>query len=122
MLCVCVKVRFQMNPDSTLHAHVQLTSHGVDEAAAQLIKDSAVQFFSLPLDIKNRVAVPEKDAGIEGYGHHYSRGRGDKLDWAEGLILITQPVQERNMNRWPTNPPEFRSVSCSVHSGFMGPG
>ncbi|KAG2539883.1 hypothetical protein PVAP13_9NG505400 [Panicum virgatum] len=97
----------------------QLMNHGVDEAAAQLIKDSAVQFFSLPLDIKNRVAVPEKGAGIEGYGHHYSRGRGDKLDWAEGLILITQPVQERNMNLWPTNPPEFRSVSCSVHSGFM---
>jgi len=78
-----------------------------------------MQFFSLPLDVKNRVAVPEESAGIEGYGHHYSRGRGDKLDWAEGLILITQPVQERNMNLWPTNPPEFRSVSCSVHSGFM---
>lgn len=88
----------------------QLTNHGVDEAVAQLIKDTTMQFFSLPLDVKNRVAVPEESAGIEGYGHHYSRGRGDKLDWAEGLILITQPVQDRNMNLWPTNPPAFRDA------------
>lgn len=91
--------------------HLQLTNHGVDEAVAQLIKDSTVEFFSLPLDIKNRVAVLGKGAGLEGYGHHYSRGPGDKLDWAEGLILITQPVHERNMKLWPTNPPTFRSVS-----------
>lgn len=84
---------------------MQLTNHGVDEAVAQLIKDTAVQFFSLPLDLKNRVAVPEEGAAIEGYGHHYSRGAGDKLDWAESLILTTQPIQERNMNLCPTNPP-----------------
>ncbi|CAN6289023.1 unnamed protein product [Urochloa humidicola] len=67
----------------------QLTNHGVDEAVAQLIKDTTVEFFSLPLDIKDRVSVLGKGAGLEGYGHHYSRGRGEKLDWAEGLILIT---------------------------------
>ncbi|CAL4940211.1 unnamed protein product [Urochloa decumbens] len=88
----------------------QLTNHGVDEAVAQLIKDTTVEFFSLPLDIKNRVSVLGKGAGLEGYGHHYSRGRGEKLDWAEGLILITQPVQERNMKLWPDNPPTFRDA------------
>lgn len=91
--------------------HLQLTNHGVEEAVAQLIKDSTVEFFSLPLDIKNKVAVLGTGDGLEGYGHHYSRGPGDKLDWAEGLILITQPVQERNMELWPTNPPTFRSAS-----------
>ena len=86
---------------------------------AQLIKDTTMQFFSLPLDVKNRVAVPEESAGIEGYGHHYSRGRGDKLDWAEGLILITQPVQDRNMNLCgPPTRPHFGLLSpCS--SDFM---
>ncbi|XP_072146620.1 2-oxoglutarate-dependent dioxygenase 11 [Setaria viridis] len=93
-----------------LYTTFALTNHGVDEAVAQLIKDSTVEFFSLPLDIKNRVAVLGKGAGLEGYGHHYSRGPGDKLDWAEGLILITQPVHERNMKLWPTNPPTFRDA------------
>ncbi|KAF8698425.1 hypothetical protein HU200_035164 [Digitaria exilis] len=88
----------------------QLTNHGVDEVVAQLIKDNTVEFFSLPLDVKNRVAVLGKGAGLEGYGHHYSRAPGDKKDWAESLILITQPVHERNMKLWPTSPPTFRDA------------
>ncbi|PUZ46910.1 hypothetical protein GQ55_7G121100 [Panicum hallii var. hallii] len=82
----------------------QLTNHGVDEAAIQRMKDSTVQFFGLPLDGKNTVAV--RGDGFEGYGHHYSRL--SKLDWAESVILITQPVQDRNMELWPTSPPMFR--------------
>ena len=83
---------------------LQLTNHGVDEAAMQRMKDSTVRFFGLPLDGKNAVAV--RGDGFEGYGHHYSRL--SKLDWAESVILITQPVQDRNMELWPTNPPTFR--------------
>ncbi|TKW04075.1 hypothetical protein SEVIR_7G086000v4 [Setaria viridis] len=84
----------------------QLTNHGVDEAVIQHMKESTVQFFGLPLDSKNDVAV--RGDGFEGYGHHYSRL--SKLDWAESVILITQPVQDRNMELWPTNPPMFRDA------------
>lgn len=83
---------------------LQLTNHGVDEAVIQLMKESTVQFFGLPVGSKNAVAV--RGDGFEGYGHHYSRL--SKLDWAESVILITQPVQDRNMELWPTNPPMFR--------------
>ena len=73
------------------------------------MKDSTVQFFSSPLETKKKVAVREN--GFEGFGHHYSRESGGKLDWAESVILITQPPQDRNMEMWPTSPPTFRSVS-----------
>ncbi|EES12050.1 hypothetical protein BDA96_06G064100 [Sorghum bicolor] len=82
----------------------QLTNHGVDEGVIQHMKDNTADFFGLPLDSKNAVAV--RGDGFEGYGHHYSRL--SKLDWAESVILITQPVQDRNMELWPTNPPTFR--------------
>ncbi|KAF8715413.1 hypothetical protein HU200_027060 [Digitaria exilis] len=59
----------------------------VDEAVIQRMKDSTVQFFGLPVGSKNAVAV--RADGFEGYGHHYSRM--SKLDWAESVILITQP-------------------------------
>ena len=75
----------------------------------QRMKDSTVQFFSSPLETKKKVAVREN--GFEGFGHHYSRESGGKLDWAESVILITQPPQDRNMEMWPTSPPTFRSVS-----------
>ena len=92
-------------------------NHGVEEAAVQQIKDSVAQFFSLPLEAKNTVAVREGD-GFEGFGHHFSgRASTDKLDWAECLLLFTRPVQIRNMDSfWPTNPPTFRCVCVSTAS------
>ncbi|XP_004983909.1 protein SRG1 [Setaria italica] len=87
----------------------QLTNHGADEGVVQRMKDSTVQFFSTPLESKKKVAVREK--GFEGFGHHYSRASsGHKLDWAESVILITQPPQDRKMEMWPTNPPTFREA------------
>ncbi|TKV95596.1 hypothetical protein SEVIR_9G373300v4 [Setaria viridis] len=84
----------------------QLTNHGVDEAATQLMKDSTAQFFNLPLESKNTVAV--REGGFEGFGHHYNGSSSDKLDWAENLFLYTQPVQDRDMEFWPANPPTLR--------------
>jgi len=80
------------------------------------MKDSTVQFFSLPLESKAKVAV--RGNGFEGFGHHYSRASSGKLDWAESMILVTQPVHDRNMEMWPTNPPTFRSV-FHVHLPMM---
>ncbi|KAL6878399.1 hypothetical protein ACP4OV_012569 [Aristida adscensionis] len=89
----------------------QLINHGVNEAAIKEMKDNTTQFFALPLHSKKEVGV--RGDGFEGYGHHYTRTSatsGDKLDWAESVILITQPVQDRSMALWPTNPPTFRQA------------
>lgn len=83
----------------------QLVNHGVDEQVVNEMKDSTVKFFSLPLESKRTVEI--QDNGFEGFGHHYRRASG-KLDWAESVILLTQPIQERNPEMWPTNPSSFR--------------
>ncbi|OEL34842.1 Protein SRG1 [Dichanthelium oligosanthes] len=84
----------------------ELTNHGADEAVIQQMKDSTAEFFGLPQESKNAVAV--RGGGFEGFGHHFNEPATDKLDWAECLLLGTQPVQTRNMEFWPTNPPTFR--------------
>lgn len=84
----------------------QLINHGVDEAVIQKMKDNTVHFFELPLEDKNAVAVCP-DGGIEGFGHHF-RTSADKLDWAENLIVETQPIERRKLEFWPSNPPTFR--------------
>ncbi|KAF2915808.1 hypothetical protein DAI22_09g067700 [Oryza sativa Japonica Group] len=82
-----------------------LINHGVDQAVIQKMKENTVQFFELPLEDKNTVAV--RPGGIEGFGHHFRSSAG-KLDWAENLIVQTQPFQQRNLDFWPSNPPTFR--------------
>ncbi|BAF24874.2 Os09g0353400 [Oryza sativa Japonica Group] len=79
----------------------QLINHGVDEAVIQKMKDNTVHFFELPLEDKNAVAVCP-DGGIEGFGHHF-RTSADKLDWAENLIVETQPIERRKLEFWPIN-------------------
>ncbi|KAJ1296735.1 hypothetical protein BS78_01G325100 [Paspalum vaginatum] len=93
----------------------QLTNHGVDEAVMQQMKDSTAQFFSLPLESKNAVAV--RRGGLQGFGHHFNGPVSDdgdqhntKMDWAECLLLDTQPAQDRNMEFWPMDPPAFRDA------------
>ena len=56
----------------------QLTNYGVDEAVIQQMKDTTAQFFSLPLESKNEVAV--REGGPEGFGHHFNAAASDKLD------------------------------------------
>ncbi|XP_006651534.2 2-oxoglutarate-dependent dioxygenase 11-like [Oryza brachyantha] len=84
----------------------QLVNHGVDEQVVNDMKDSATKFFSLPLESKKPVEVRENS--IEGFGHHYSRA--GKLDWAQSVILVTQPIEDRNPELWPTNPATFRDA------------
>uniref|UniRef100_J3MWS8 Fe2OG dioxygenase domain-containing protein n=1 Tax=Oryza brachyantha TaxID=4533 RepID=J3MWS8_ORYBR len=85
----------------------QLINHGADDAVIQQMKDDTVQFFELPVEEKKAVAV-RPGGGIEGFGHHFNRSSTDKLDWAESLIVETQPIQRRNLQFWPSNPPTFR--------------
>ncbi|EMS59218.1 Protein SRG1 [Triticum urartu] len=84
----------------------QLTNHGVDESVVQGMKDSAMQFFRLPLEKKNALAVHAGSLG--GFGHHFT-GSSRKLDWAESLILATQQNGQTSMNLWPADPPTFGS-------------
>ncbi|KAF2915809.1 hypothetical protein DAI22_09g067800 [Oryza sativa Japonica Group] len=84
----------------------QLVNHGVDEAVIQKMKDNTVQFFELPLEDMNAVAV--RPGGVEGFGHHF-RSSTDKLDWTENLIIRTQPVVGINLEFWPSNPPTLRN-------------
>nr|CAB3500527.1 unnamed protein product [Digitaria exilis] len=87
-------------------------AHGVDEEVMRHMKESTAEFFRLPLETKNAIAFGGDDT-FNGYGHHFNRGGpsdGGKLDWAECVLLITQPVEGRKMEMWPANPPSFRSV------------
>ncbi|KAF7025929.1 hypothetical protein CFC21_038076 [Triticum aestivum] len=86
----------------------QLTNHGVDEAVVEDMKDSTLQFFRLPLEKKKAVAIQAN--GFEGFGHHYNRASSEKLDWAESLILVTQPHEQRNNEFWPADPSTFRDA------------
>lgn len=88
----------------------QLINHGVDETVLERVKDDTLEFFKLPLEKKKSVGIVKAGDGFQGYGHHFNTCTG-KLDWAESLLLGMQPIDHRNMDLWPTDPPTFREAA-----------
>ncbi|PRQ43228.1 putative codeine 3-O-demethylase [Rosa chinensis] len=77
----------------------QMVNHGVATEITKGLKDSALKFFELPLEEKNKIAMPPND--IQGYGHSHV---DQVLDWSDKLVLVVYPQQHRKLDVWPPNP------------------
>ncbi|CAK7356191.1 unnamed protein product [Dovyalis caffra] len=86
----------------------QLINHGVLEEAIENMKSDIQEFFRLPLEEKMLCAQTPNN--IEGYGQAFVVSEEQKLDWGDMLFLLPNPVSQRNMRVWPTNPTSFRTT------------
>ncbi|PKU81506.1 S-norcoclaurine synthase 1-like [Dendrobium catenatum] len=86
----------------------QIINHGIPEEVIEKIKDDIKKFFKLPL--KEKEAIKQIPGHFEGYGQMFVHSEEQKLDWADILILAIQPLQNRDMRFWPTNPSTFRDT------------
>ncbi|KAF3341849.1 S-norcoclaurine synthase 1-like protein [Carex littledalei] len=92
----------------------QVVNHGVAEKVIEEMKDNIKGFFSLPLQEREEVAQVPGD--LEGYGQAFVHSEEQKLDWADILVLFTQPPHFRNFKHWPAQPPTFRDSLESYSS------
>nr|XP_009387721.2 PREDICTED: S-norcoclaurine synthase 1-like [Musa acuminata subsp. malaccensis] len=89
----------------------QLINHGVPDQAMEKMKADIVEVFKLPLEEKK--AFAQLPNSLEGYGQAFVVSDDQQLDWADMLYLVTRPLQSRNIDLWPAQPPTFRdSLSC----------
>ncbi|KAJ8625964.1 hypothetical protein MRB53_019271 [Persea americana] len=86
----------------------QLINHGVCDELIENMKLDVEEFFKLPLDEK--MAYAQLPNNIEGYGQAFVVSEEQKLDWGDMLFLFAQPISQRNMRFWPTQPPTFRDA------------
>jgi isopenicillin N synthase-like dioxygenase len=71
------------------------------------MKEQVQGFFDLPLQEKKRWA--QKPGSLEGYGQAFVTSEEQKLEWNDMIFLKNiRSLQDRNLNFWPENPPEFR--------------
>ncbi|OMO97243.1 Oxoglutarate/iron-dependent dioxygenase [Corchorus olitorius] len=86
----------------------QLVNHGVPNEVLQKMKDSAAEFFDLPLEEKNKYAMPSND--VQGYGHAYVVSEEQILDWSDALILVVHPSHYRKLDFWPKSPKGLKEI------------
>lgn len=77
-------------------------NHRVPKEVLQNMKNATTEFFELPLEEKNKYAMPSDD--IQGYGHAYVVSEEQTLDWSDALILVVYPTQYRKFKFWPSIP------------------
>ncbi|KAH7553718.1 hypothetical protein ACOSP7_029455 [Xanthoceras sorbifolium] len=86
----------------------QVVNHGMAKELLQNMKDATVEFFELPLEEKNKYAMPPDD--IQGYGHAYVVSEEQTLDWSDALILVVYPSQYRKLKFWPSTPTGYKDI------------
>jgi isopenicillin N synthase-like dioxygenase len=79
-----------------------MVNHGVATEVMQGMKDAADKFFELPLEEKNKIAMPS--VHTQGYGHVHVLSEEQILDWSDRLILVLYPHRNRKPEVWPPTP------------------
>ena len=87
---------------------LQVVNHGVAKEVLQKMKDAAAKFFELPLEEKNKYAMPSND--LQGYGQTTVVSEEQILDWSDALLLVVHPSYYRKLEFWPKSPKGFEYV------------
>ncbi|KAG5517102.1 hypothetical protein RHGRI_037753 [Rhododendron griersonianum] len=83
----------------------QLVNHGVGSSVVEKLRNEIQGFYKLPLEEKMRYKIKEGD--VEGYGTILMH-ENQKVDWADRLYMITNPVHRRKDHLLPEFPSSLR--------------
>ncbi|KDP35883.1 hypothetical protein JCGZ_10453 [Jatropha curcas] len=87
----------------------QVINHGMTSSFLEEMRQVATQFFSLPMEEKQKYS--RKTGSIEGYGNDMVLLEHQILDWTDRLYLTLNPENQRQLRFWPENPQTFRVVT-----------
>ncbi len=92
----------------------QVLNHGVPLELLERMRHIGAQFFAMSLEDKLVYACKDTGSAPEGYGSRMLVKEEQVLDWRDYIDHHTLPITRRNPERWPSHPPEYRSVpSCA---------
>ncbi|XP_020216934.1 protein SRG1 [Cajanus cajan] len=86
----------------------QIVNHGIQKELLHRMKDASAEFFKLPIEEKDKYAMPSND--IQGYGHAYVVSEEQTLDWSDILMFVTYPNRYRKLQYWPKTPEGFKEI------------
>lgn len=94
-------------------------NHGIPHSLIDRMRVVVKEFFSLPLDAKQRYALQGGD--VQGYGNLFVVNEDQKLDWGDLVTLAVMSKRLLNLALWPTTPSDFRySVHTFIKMGSSG--
>ncbi|KAI9192302.1 hypothetical protein LWI28_020830 [Acer negundo] len=86
----------------------QAIGHGISNSLLDKIREVSIDFFSLPMEEKQKYARAVNEA--EGYGSDRIVSDKQVHDWSHRLSLKVFPQRKRRLNLWPQIPQDFRKT------------
>ncbi|KAK6932275.1 Non-hem dioxygenase N-terminal domain [Dillenia turbinata] len=86
----------------------QLVNHSVSSSMMEKLKAEIEEFFKLPLEVKTK--YQRKQGDFEGYGQTLIFSEDQKMDWADRLFFVSNPVHKRKSHLLPEFPPSLRDT------------
>lgn len=97
---------------------MQLVNHGLESSLLEKLKREIEEFYALPLEERLKYRI--RSGEFEGYGQLLFQNSGDqKVDWADRLYMITNPISRRKPHLFPELPTSLRSSSLRLFSFFL---
>lgn len=88
----------------------QLVNHGLESWLLEKLKREIEEFYALPLEERLKFRI--RSGEFEGYGQLLFQNSGDdhKVDWADRLYIITNPICRRKPHLFPELPAPLRET------------
>ncbi|KAK7363605.1 hypothetical protein VNO77_05754 [Canavalia gladiata] len=86
----------------------QVVNHGIELGLLESIEKITREFFMLPLEEKQKYALPP--GTVRGYGQAFVFSEDQKLDWCTMLGLGIEPQCIRYPYLWPKKPAKFSEI------------
>ncbi|POO01324.1 Oxoglutarate/iron-dependent dioxygenase [Trema orientale] len=83
----------------------QAIGHGISISFLDKVREMGEEFFSLPMEEKQKCSRAASDR--EGFGSDVVVSKEQVLDWCNRLSLRVFPEDGRRLNLWPENPNDF---------------
>ncbi|POO01327.1 Oxoglutarate/iron-dependent dioxygenase [Trema orientale] len=83
----------------------QAIGHGISSSFLDKVREVGKEFFSLPLEEKQKCFRAARDG--EGFGSDVVVSKEQVLGWCNRLNLMVFPEDGRRLNLWPENPNDF---------------
>nr|BAF49295.1 leucoanthocyanidin dioxygenase [Clitoria ternatea] len=99
---------------------MHLVNHGIPSEVIQRLKKAGEEFFSQPVEEKEKYANDQESGEIQGYGSKLANNSSGQLEWEDYFFHLVFPEEKRDLSIWPKEPPYYTEVTSEYAKKLRG--
>ncbi|KAJ1416067.1 Oxoglutarate/iron-dependent dioxygenase [Sesbania bispinosa] len=97
-----------------------LVNHGIPNELINRLKKAGEEFFSLPIEEKEKYANDQASGNVQGYGSKLANNASGQLEWEDYFFHLIFPEDKRDLSIWPKTPADYIEVTSEYGRQLRG--